>query len=300
METATISMASDRPTKPFLPPKSRVGIIAGSGSLPTNVARSLSLAGLDPFIVIVDGEADQLDELQSHQHVILPIEAAAVAFDRMCKEGVTHAVLAGGIRRRPKVHKLQPTLRLLTALPKVAWSLTLGDDGLLRAVMRQIESMGIKLVGAHEIVPDLLAREGSMTRVAPGAADRRDIDAALQAALAIGRLDIGQAAVAIGGRVVALEGIEGTDGLLARMVALRSHGRLAGKAGGVLVKCTKPGQDLRADLPGIGIQTVLDAKRAGLRGIAVEANRAFVLDFAETIAAADKAGLFIIGVDVPA
>jgi hypothetical protein len=300
METATTTMASERRQVPLLPPDSRVGIIAGSGSLPVNVAQSLALAGHHPFIVIIEGEADRLSDLQAHQHVVLPLEAAAVAFDRMRKEGVTHAVLAGGIRRRPQLRKLRPTLRLITALPKVAWELTLGDDGLLRAVMRHIESTGIKLVGAQEIVPDLLAREGVMTRAAPEKADRRDIDAALQAALAIGRLDIGQAAIAVGGRVVALEGVEGTDGLLERMVALRSHGRLAGKGGGVLAKCTKPGQDLRADLPGIGVQTVRDAKRAGLRGIAVEANRAFVLDYADTIAAADDYGLFVVGVDVHA
>ncbi len=289
---------SDTQPSGLLPPGSRVGIVAGSGSLPVNVAQSLSLAGLNPFIFILDGEADRLAELQHYEHVVLPIEAAAVGFDHMKAAGVTHAVLAGGVVRRPKLRALKWTPRVLKVLPRLAIELALGDDGLLRAVMRHIENAGISVVGAHQVVPDLLARAGAMTRVSPNAEDERNIKAALEAAKVIGRLDIGQAAIAIGGRAVALEGIEGTDGLLERMIPLRDHGRLAGKTGGVLVKCAKPAQDIRADLPAIGPKTVLDARRAGLRGIAVEANRAFVLDFAKTVAAADEAGLFISGIEV--
>ncbi|WP_250157203.1 LpxI family protein [Tianweitania aestuarii] len=289
---------SDTQPSGLLPPGSRVGIVAGSGSLPVNVAQSLALAGLQPFVVILENEADRLLELKHHQHVVLPIESAAVAFDHMKAAGVTHAVLAGGVARRPRLTALKWTPRVLKVLPRLAIELALGDDGLLRAVMRHIENAGIRVVGAHEVVPDLLARSGAMTLVAPGAEDERNIKAALEAAKAIGRMDIGQAAIAIGGRAVALEGIEGTDGLLERMIPMRNHGRLAGKTGGVLVKCAKPSQDLRADLPAIGPKTVLDAKRAGLRGIAVESNRAFVLDFSQTVAAADEAGLFISGIEV--
>ena len=291
-------MVSDTRPSGLLPPGSRVGIVAGSGSLPVNVAQSLTCAGLNPFIFILDGEADRLAELQRHEHVVLTIEAAAVGFERMKAAGVTHAVLAGGVVRRPRLRALKWTPRVLKVLPRLAIELALGDDGLLRAVMRHIENAGIRVVGAHQVVPDLLARAGAMTRVSPDADDERNIKAALEAAKAIGRLDIGQAAIAVGGRAVALEGIEGTDGLLERMIPLRDHGRLAGKTGGVLVKCAKPAQDVRADLPAIGPKTVLDATRAGLRGIAVEANRAFVLDFAKTIAAADEAGLFISGIEV--
>ena len=114
-------------------------------------------------------------------------------------------------------------------------------------------------------MPDLLAGEGVMTRAKPTAADRKDLAAAFAAAKAIGALDIGQAAVAIGGRAIALEGVEGTDGLLARARALRSHGRLAGKKRGVIVKCAKPGQELRADLPAIGPQTVERGARGRAR-----------------------------------
>jgi UDP-2,3-diacylglucosamine hydrolase len=101
--------------------------------------------------------------------------------------------------------------------------------------------------------------------------------------------------VAIGGRVVAVEGIEGTDGLLDRVKDLRGHGRIAGIGGGALVKCAKPGQELRADLPTIGPLTIERVHAAGLAGIGVEAGRAFVLEFAQTMARADALGVFVVG-----
>jgi DUF1009 family protein len=174
-------------------------------------------------------------------------------------------------------------------------ALARGDDGLLKVVVRGLEARGFTVLGAHQIVPDLTTSEGSLTRTVPGKADWRDIEAAREAAVAIGALDIGQGAVAIGGRAIALEGIEGTDGLLERVKALRGHGRLAGKTGGVLVKCAKPEQELRVDLPSIGLQTVEGAHAAGLAGIAVEAGRSLILDSAAVIARADALGLFVYG-----
>jgi DUF1009 family protein len=190
---------------------------------------------------------------------------------------------------------VRPSIALLKALPRIVSSLAGGDDALLKTVVGLIEQSGPKVVGAHEIVPDLVAGEGVITRARPTAADARDLAAAFAAAKAIGALDIGQAAVAIGGRVIAVEGIEGTDGLLARTAALRSHGRLSGKKRGVVVKCAKPGQELRADMPAIGPQTVAAAHQAGLAGIGVEAGRSLILDYEAVCVSADQLGLFVIG-----
>ncbi len=108
---------------------------------------------------------------------------------------------------------------------------------------------------------------------------------------------MGQGAVAVGGRVVALEGAEGTDAMLERVATLKSEGRVSARRRGVLVKLCKPEQDLRADLPSIGPSTVAGAVAAGLAGIAVEAGRALVLERSEVIEAANRAGLFVIGVE---
>jgi DUF1009 family protein len=110
-------------------------------------------------------------------------------------------------------------------------------------------------------------------------------------------LDVGQGAVSVGGRIVALEGVEGTDQMIERVAGLRAAKRISQRRRGVLVKLCKPQQDLRADLPSIGVSTILNAKAAGLGGIAVEAGRALILERKAAIDAADAAGMFIFGID---
>ncbi|WP_246666107.1 UDP-2,3-diacylglucosamine diphosphatase LpxI [Aquamicrobium sp. LC103] len=274
----------------------RIAVVAGSGSLPIDVAAELVRTGRSPLLVLLEGEAEILAKFPPCEHFTMPLEHLGELVPRLKKQRVTHLVLAGGVERRPPLRKIRWSLDLFRLAPRLITAFARGDDGLLRALIDHIEANGIRVIGAHEIVPNLLAREGAMTITRPLARDKADIVAAMQAARAIGELDIGQAAIAIGGRAVALEGIEGTDGLLARMKPLRGNGRIAGKDRGVLAKCSKPGQELRADLPAIGPQTIEAAHAAGLAGVAVETGRSFVLDYKHTIERANDLGLFVIGV----
>ncbi len=281
------------------PEEGRIAVIAGGGALPVAVVRTLLAHGRQPLVAVIGGEADERDYAGAETFVI-SVEDLGPLVARLRAAGVRRIVLAGHIARRPRLFSIKWSLRVLGALPRAAVGLASGDDGLLRAVIAVMETNGMRIVGAHEIVPDLLAPEGVLTLARPSSSDRRDIEAAEVAARTIGRLDIGQAAIAIGGRAVALEGIEGTDGLLARTADMRNrnghgHGRLAGRKRGVLVKCCKPRQDRRADLPAIGPDTITGAVAAGLAGIALDAGASFILDFERTVALADEAGLFIIG-----
>jgi DUF1009 family protein len=280
-----------------LAPGSRIGIVAGSGSLPVEVAEGLAAHDHPPFILLMEGEADQ-QELRRYEHDSLALEQIGSLVATLKRHGVTHLVLAGEIKRRPRLIDMRPSLGLLAIVPSVVVALARGDDGLLKVLTRGLEKRGIKVVGAHEVVPELAASEGTLTAAGPNRSDWRDIEAGRAAAKAIGALDIGQAAIAVGGRAIALEGIEGTAGLLERARELRGHGRLAGGTRGVLVKCAKPGQELRADLPSIGPQTVNAAHAAGLAGIAIEAGRSLILEGPATIARANALGLFIVGLPV--
>ncbi|MBN9045842.1 MAG: LpxI family protein [Rhizobiales bacterium] len=270
----------------------RVAIIAGNGLLPIKVAEALRAAGNPPFLVPLRGEADPLFYTGEH------CEISVVEFARLVRAmkaaGVERVVLAGGVRHRPHLSDLKLDWPTLRAVPYVLRALGQGDDALLRAFIGLLESFGFHVVGAHEVVPDLLSPSPPMTLTgtAPDAKERRNIAAAMEAALRLGDLDIGQGAIAAGGRVVALEGAEGTDLMIARVRDLRAAGRIP-KRGGVLVKMAKPRQDERADLPAIGVSTVENAARAGLAGIAVEAGRTFILGFGETVAMANERGLFI-------
>ncbi len=273
----------------------RVAVIAGSGRLPEEVADGLARAGHHPYVLLIEGEADAAGPLARHEHELLALERVGDLLPILKRHRITYVVLAGGVSRRPHWRQVRLTFGLLSLMPSFIRGLMHGDDGLLRGLIANIEKQGVHVIGAHEIVPDLLADAGAMTAVRPQARDRRDLEAAWRAAQAIGALDIGQAAVAIGGRAVALEDIEGTDALLERVAGLRGHGRLAGKTGGVLVKCAKPGQELRADLPAIGPLTVEAVHRAGLAGIGVQAGRSIILNRNLVIESADRLGIFVYG-----
>lgn len=273
----------------------RLAIIAGYGRLPHDVALAARHAGEDPFIIVLKAEADR--DWSDFDHVRIGTGDFAALRKSLKDHRIGRVVMSGGVRRRPEWREIRPTLGYLAKVPAVLRVLTgAGDDTVLRMVIALIEESGCRVVGAQEVVPDLLAETGSLSQARPDAAGWKDIAVGREAALALGALDVGQGAVAVGGRVVALEGVEGTDEMLERVARLRGEGRISPRRRGVLVKFCKPQQDERADLPSVGLSTVSNAAAAGLAGIAVEAGRSLVLDRDEVVAAADAAGIFVLGI----
>lgn len=274
----------------------RLAIIAGAGALPHHVAQAARRRGEDPFIIALSREADA--DWTGFDHSTLAIGDFAAISRTFAAEGIDRVVLSGAVRRRPEWRDIRPTLKTLAKVPSVLRTLVSGgDDAVLRMAMDLIEASGARVIGVHEVVPDLLATVGPIGALAPADEDRRDIAAGVAAADALGALDVGQGAVAVGGRVVALEGAEGTDAMLARVAALKADGRVSARRRGVLVKLCKSQQDERADLPSIGPSTVAGAEAAGLAGIAVEAGRALIVERPRVIEAANRCGLFILGVE---
>lgn len=276
--------------------KGRLAIIAGSGFLPAYVADAARQAGEDPYIIALANEADR--DWSAFDHINLGVGDFSGLETTFKRHGIDRVVMSGGVARRPPWREIHPTWRVIKELPlTIRTLLSGGDNAVLQMVIRLIEAGGVSVVGAHEIAPDLLATTGPLGRLSPSAEDLRDIAQGAKAADALGVLDVGQGAVSVGGRVVALEGAEGTDSMIERVAGLRAEGRISQRRRGVLVKLCKPQQDVRADLPSIGVSTVLNAKKAGLAGVAVEAGRALVLERDAVIAAADEAGIFVCGID---
>jgi DUF1009 family protein len=166
-----------------------------------------------------------------------------------------------------------------------------GDDSLLSALIVELENMGFRVSGVDSILKGLMARSGQYGAHAPDDQARSDLDRGLEVARAIGGMDVGQAVVVQQGMVLGVEGVEGTDALIRRCGELKKKG-----PGGVLVKIKKPDQDRRADLPTVGVETVVAAIATGLRGIAFEAGATLIIDEAEMIREADDARLFLIGI----
>jgi DUF1009 family protein len=282
---------------PSLAPKGRLAIIAGNGFLPIYLAEAVREGGENPFIISLRNESDQrFDGFETATVSIADIKS----FEQIFKEkGIDRVVLSGGVTRRPDWLDIRPNWKVLRKLPLLLRTLVSGgDDALLQVAIGIIEAQGCRVIGAHEVAPGLLAKTGKLGAHTPSQDDIRDIEKAAEAARRLGELDIGQGSVSVGGRVVALEGVEGTDRMLERVAALRAEGRISARRKGVLVKLCKPQQDMRADLPTIGPSTVENAVKAGLAGIAVESGRALVLEEQKMIAAADAAGIFVCGIDL--
>ncbi|ENN93523.1 LpxI family protein [Bartonella bovis] len=277
-------------TESFFP--GRVAIIAGSGVLPAVVAQALEEGGQKPFLVLLRGEADAA-LYNGYEHCELSIGELARLFKILKEAKICNVILAGGVKKRPTLLQLRPDWATLLALPKLFKALGGGDDALLKICIQVIEAHGFQVVGAHEVVPDLLApTEFNLTSRRATKKENIDIQLAVKATKLLGQLDVGQAAVAINGRVVALEGAEGTDDMLRRVHEMRERKKIPLK-GGVLVKSAKPQQDHRVDLPSIGPTTVINVAKSGLAGIAVEANKSLILFLRKTIEEADKHSLFI-------
>jgi DUF1009 family protein len=270
-----------------MPPK--LGILAGKGELPSRLIQACRQLDRD-FFVIAFKDQTSVDLVADVPHAWVRLGAAGKAVTLLRDAGVKEIVMAGSLRR-PSIAALRPDLWATKVLAKAgarAW----GDDGLLSAIVRELEEgEGFRVIAPESLLPGELAVAGVYGKVVPDDQARADIMRGIQAARELGRLDVGQGAVVQQGIVLALEAAEGTDAMLARCKDLAREG-----AGGVLVKVRKPGQEQRVDLPAIGVGTVKAAAAAGLRGIAIEAGGALVIDRESVAAAADKAGLFVIGV----
>lgn len=276
--------------------KKRLAIVAGRGRLPVDIAHAVLAAGEDPFIITLNGESRDFPVEFEQEAINLADGTRLLSIIK--DNNIDRVILSGGINRRPDFSELRLPLRLLKIVPIFARALTeAGDDKLLRVVISMIETSGCRVIGAQELVPDLLAQTGTLTDGKPDRKDWENIATACAGANALGALDIGQGAVAVGGRIVALEGAEGTDGMLERVAQLRERGRISPNRKGVLVKLCKPQQDVRADLPSIGPDTIRNVHDAGLSGIALDAGRALILNRELVVAEADRLGLFVVGID---
>jgi DUF1009 family protein len=271
-------------------PRPALGILAGGGPLPGQVAAAAVAAGRPVFMVGLEGYADPA-VISPYPHASARLGAAGQILGLLRAANVRDLVLVGPVRR-PSVFDLRPDAEGVRIMARIGRAAFGGDDGLLAAVVRVLAEEGFTIVGAHEIITESLGPRGLLTRIGPDAQAQADIDRGVIVARLIGAVDVGQGCVVQQGIVLAVEAIEGTDAMLARARGLARPG-----PGGVLVKLVKPGQDRRADLPTIGPDTVAACQAAGLRGIAFEAGGTMLTDRAATIADADQAGLFLMGVD---
>lgn len=264
-----------------------LGIVAGGGAFPLLVADAAAARGRPVFIFGIVDEASP--EIARFPHRWIKRGQLGALFSGLRQRGIRDLVLIGGIKNRRMPYLSEIDLGGIWAVLRHIRLLSRGDDGVLRRIARFFEANGLRIVGAAEVAPELTIAAGVATARRPTDTERADIRAGLAAAREHGARDLGQAVIVEGGQIVFTETRAGTDAMLA---AYRDSGR----TGGVLVKCLKPNQDRRMDMPAIGPETADGAVAAGLAGIAVSARTTLVVDVTEVVRRLDVAGAFLVGI----
>ena len=262
----------------------RIGLIAGSGKFPLLIAESAKRRGLKVIAVAHRGEtmpelADKVDEitwigLGQFGHLLSAFKSREVR----------HALMAGAITKAKMFVNVKPDLKGLEVIGKL---LIFHDDDILRAVARELEKEGINVVSSTDYLPELLVPSGCLTKRKPSKVEMDDIEFGWMVAKELGRLDIGHCVVVRRKTVLAVEAIEGTDTTILRGGALATEG-------GVVVKVCKPNQDLRFDLPAVGISTVIAMSEVNASVLAIEAGKTLVFDKEEMIQLADNNSIAIV------
>ncbi len=266
----------------------KLGIVAGAGELPKLVIESCQQQGRPYFVMALKGHADP--SLIPSDATWVRLGAVGKSFELAHENGVEDVLMIGAVRR-PTLSELCPDWRGLKFFAKAGVK-SLGDDGLLKAIIHEIEKDGFHVIGADEILTDSLSQVGLYGNIKPTKQNKEDISKGYSVAKILGQADVGQSVIVADGLVLGVEAIEGTDALIKRCQNLHRS-----SVKGVLVKVKKPHQERRADLPTIGVKTIENAFQYGLAGIAVEKESAFIVNKAKVVQKANELGLFLIGID---
>jgi len=266
--------------------KSTVGLIAGNGRLPVLLAKNMQEAGKRVVAIGHLGETQQ--RLKYHADALhwVAIGALGKIIEVLLEEKVQSAIFAGGISKRHFFSRAKPDLRAIKVLSQLS---SKKDDAILRAVAQEVEGEGIKVKSPIAFLRSSMAPEGCWTERKPNAQEERDIEFGWPIAKKVGRLDLGQSIVVKDQMVLAVEGIEGTD------ETIRRGGKL-GRGDVVVIKIVKPRQDLRLDLPVVGLATIGTLKKAGASVMAVEAHKTIVIDRDRVVREANRNNLCLVGI----
>lgn len=264
----------------------KLGIIAANGGLSKKLI-NFTKDDFDIFVVAIKGEADT-SVLEGINHVWINIGEIGKAIDALNLANIKDIVFVGSLKK-PDIFSLKVDAVGAKLLAKITKDKLFGDNKLLSSVTEFLSNYGFNIVGVQDILKDLVVESGNFTISHPSKKDLDDIELAIEVVKQLGNLDIGQGAIVQDKVVLGVEAVEGTDRLIERCGKLK----ITTNYSGVLVKCAKPDQELRMDLPTIGIDTVKKMHEAGFKGIVIEARKSIFLDQIEVVEYANKYDMFI-------
>lgn len=270
------------------PDDKKIALIAGALDLPFFTRDALRRAGWDVYVVGLKNFVNP----KLNPDLVVRLGGAGRAVREFRRRGIKNLTFVGAIGH-PNLYDIRPDLWSLTALISIMKHQR-GYDSMANALNSVLEKRGFRVVAAQDLAPELtFETPGVKTRAKPKKSDMADIERAIEVSHTIGAADIG-ASVVVDKQVIAVEAAEGTARMLERVVDMRKNKK---RSGGVFAKMTKPGQDLRIDIPAIGVDTVNAVSSAHLHGIVVNTKTCFVVDKENVIKTANKLGIFIVAVD---
>jgi len=267
----------------------KLGIIAGGGNLPQRIIEVCRASGRAYYVIGIKGHASP-DDLKGSPHSWISIARAESGFRILKNEKINEVVMIGDVKV-PSLIKNWPDFRtfkfFLIIFIKSFFNFV-GDNSILVALARELEKEGVNVIGVQDILENLLAPEGLLGNVHIPEESLSDIKFGISTAIKLGNRDLGQAVIVKSGAVVIEEGKDGT----AQMIK-ESRKKTPNGHGGLLIKLKKSGQDRRLDMPTIGVNTVVEACKAGLSGIIIQAGETLIIDIESVISVANKKGIFI-------
>ncbi len=261
-----------------------IGLIAGAGQFPLIVADAARDQGFHVVAVAHRGETDPSLSEKVNRIVWIRLGQLGKLIKTFKKNRVKRAIMAGAITKKRMFENIKPDLKGLAIISKLA---IFHDDGILRAVADELGKEGIEIIRSTVCLPKLLAPDGCLTRRKPTRLEYEDVEFGWNIAKELGRMDVGQCVVVRRKTVLALEALEGTDETILR------GGRLA-KEKAVVIKVSKPAQDLRFDVPSVGLETIKVMSEVKASVLVLEAGKTLMFDRPEMIAYADKVGISIL------
>ena len=270
--------------------RDKLAIIAGKGELPKMIIKKCQEQQRDFLVILIAGEPSNVDFLQYDHHIIGFGEISKIT-NILKSNQIKELVFAGGVTK-PSMAGMKVDAKGAILISKILGNKFFGDDNLLSTIINFFEKEGFKVIGADQIIDDLLAGKGILGNVKPSVDMLKDVEIGQHALQVMSDLDIGQAIVAQQKQIVGVEAIEGTDSLIKRCGDLQF--KQGSKA--VLVKMKKKNQSTKIDLPALGVETIKNLANAGFGGVAVQANYCLIINQKEVIKLADELGLFIVGV----
>jgi hypothetical protein len=267
---------------------SRYGLIAGNGKFPFLVLEAARSQGIEMVVAAIKEET--FPEIENHAKTVhwMSLGQLGKLIKTFKSEGVSQAIMAGQVKHKQIFSSIIPDLKMIQLLASLA---TKNTDSLIGAVAKMLETEGIHLMDSTSFLRPLLPEPGVLTGRGPSDDEKSDLDYGYRIARELGRLDLGQSVAVSDGACIALEAMEGTDAVMERAAAL-VNGRLLR-----IVKLAKPNQDLRFDVPVIGLATVRLMARLKVSALAIEARKTLMIDREDLIREADAAGITIVAVE---